>query len=601
MPTNIQNVSFMSPQALLAPDLSVEQQQVQRQMNLAAALREQAMGSIDNPGGGNISWTQGAAKLAQALAGMVVQKRADKKQMGLNQQFAGRMGSMFGQTGGGGQASGGGPPPPSSIAPPAPTINVPDSPSAGPSGAPVNASPTMPQQGQPDTLAAQPGPMAADGSAQAPPPSGNPQQGTYHRGPWSMTDDPQADIAKMMGDQGEYFKQLIANSAKGAAPTDVEIMQQHLVQAAQRGDMGAVQAISQALQKLNRMPIESIRTNSIGFDPNTGQYHYVPKIGEGQAPTLDANGNVTGVGVIPGAAESATTIAQAEAKGKASYAPTQVLGSDGNYHTTPLTQVPGFGNGQQPPPAQGGGLNGFYNRPASGGNTSPTSAGNVSAPGPRVQSAETAAGTQSATAFDAATKEAAGARNTQMLTNQMIDEINGMGGKDALPTGAGAMSIAHGQSIANTVAGSLGFKLPFNADKISRFNELNKNTAQLGLQLAGQASGQAGATDARLLTALAALPGAGYTKAANEHVRTVINSLAEGAFQHAQAKMQWAKQGGQTDNIGFEQQWQQAYNPDIFYHMQQGDLAAWQKSMSPTALNRVMNQARQMKALGAFQ
>ena len=71
---------FLSPQALIAPDQAVEQQQVQRQSELAAALRQMSMEPIDASNGGNISWTQGMAKLAQAIAGGFVQRSADNRQ-----------------------------------------------------------------------------------------------------------------------------------------------------------------------------------------------------------------------------------------------------------------------------------------------------------------------------------------------------------------------------------------------------------------------------------------------------------------------------------------------------------------------------------------
>ena len=160
MAGNIQNVSFMSPQAMIAPDLSVQQQQQQRQSDLAAALRQMSFDPID-AGKGNIAWTQGAAKLAQALAGIVVQKRADKQQINLNQAMQDRMfgkkdangnsapGMFGGYSGGGGQSSGGGGAPPPSISPPAPQqapVIQPPQMRAQPPSAPLPDQNAMPQQ-----------------------------------------------------------------------------------------------------------------------------------------------------------------------------------------------------------------------------------------------------------------------------------------------------------------------------------------------------------------------------------------------------------------------------------------------------------------------
>ena len=46
MPTYVQPVSF-SAQSLLAPDIAVQQQQAQRQSDLAAALRQMSLEPID--------------------------------------------------------------------------------------------------------------------------------------------------------------------------------------------------------------------------------------------------------------------------------------------------------------------------------------------------------------------------------------------------------------------------------------------------------------------------------------------------------------------------------------------------------------------------
>ena len=89
------SVNFWSPQAMVAPDLTVQEQQIERQRAIADALRAQSLQN-DVPQRGAYSWTQGASKLAQALAANVIHRRTDKQQTALNQAYAGRMGAMFG-------------------------------------------------------------------------------------------------------------------------------------------------------------------------------------------------------------------------------------------------------------------------------------------------------------------------------------------------------------------------------------------------------------------------------------------------------------------------------------------------------------------------
>jgi hypothetical protein len=74
MPTNINTVAFMNPAD--QANMLLEQQQQQRAQDYATALRQQSMQDIPSNGGA-ISWTQGMAKLAQALAANHAQRRSD--------------------------------------------------------------------------------------------------------------------------------------------------------------------------------------------------------------------------------------------------------------------------------------------------------------------------------------------------------------------------------------------------------------------------------------------------------------------------------------------------------------------------------------------
>ena len=97
--TTSQNVSFVgpSPQQLLlqGPDLLIQQQQLERKQNLIDALRQQSLQQIDG-GRGNISWTQGLAKLANAWAAGSMQKKNDALAKGVYQAMRDRQNTMFG-------------------------------------------------------------------------------------------------------------------------------------------------------------------------------------------------------------------------------------------------------------------------------------------------------------------------------------------------------------------------------------------------------------------------------------------------------------------------------------------------------------------------
>src|SRR6266581_3838888 len=59
------------------------QQQLQRRRALAMALQQQAIEPIETPPGGAVSWTQGAAKLVQALMAGLSNRKLDREQAGL--------------------------------------------------------------------------------------------------------------------------------------------------------------------------------------------------------------------------------------------------------------------------------------------------------------------------------------------------------------------------------------------------------------------------------------------------------------------------------------------------------------------------------------
>jgi chitodextrinase len=84
MPTNIRNVSFVNPlDPAGSAALQVQQQQIQRQQAIAQALQQQSMQEDKVEPGSRVSWTQGLAKLAQALAARDTYKKTDAQQVDL--------------------------------------------------------------------------------------------------------------------------------------------------------------------------------------------------------------------------------------------------------------------------------------------------------------------------------------------------------------------------------------------------------------------------------------------------------------------------------------------------------------------------------------
>lgn len=552
MPGN--TVSFMQPGAILAPDLSVEQAKLQRQYELAQALRQMSLEQVDG-GRGPVSWTQGAAKIAQALAGRNLVRRADDKQLAVNQAYASRLGSMFG-----GQSKGGDPTstPSQASDPSAPLSNIPH---------PI-------QSVDPDAAA----------STSSPAPSAPPAaQAGNQPGPWSLTGNPQQDMSLYAANPEEYTKSMIASHA----PTDMAKTVQQAQAALARGDMATATALLQNIQKNNYIAPVNARGNSWTTDPMTGKRTYNPGLPEGSEPVFDANGNVTGVKMIDGTVQAISAVtgakAGAEAAAKAPYELTEIVDpATGEKRLVPKSTLTG-GSGNSS--GGYGTLNSHYGV----GGTAPVN--NVSGLSPGATSAATTAGTNSANGFNEAIQGGVQAKNAI----RSIDNI--MSAAKNLPTGPGSGLISNVKSGVNAIAGAAGMGPVFDPSQIAHFDEMAKNAAALGDQLSNAAGG---GTDARLHNALRSLPGDHYSPQAIQEVGTNLKSLQSAASARSQAAAAWQQLHGANSYPQFQQTWQRAYNPDIFYHMQKGDVAQWSKGMSAIEREHVMGQYRQMKAMGAF-
>ena len=251
----------------------------------------------------------------------------------------------------------------------------------------------------------------------------------------------------------------------------------------------------------------------------------------------------------------------------------------------------------RPPPTAGSpkptGIIGNYYANQGGGGNPPANTGNISAPGPQAQTAATTAGTNSANGFQQAIDDGAKAKDASRSLTLIMDAA-----KD-LPTGPGAETVSNLKSGVNAAVGAFGRGPIFDPDKIAKFNEMAKNAANLGQQLSSGAG--ANGTDARLSNALKSLPTSHYSPAAIQEVGLNLKALAAAANGRAQAAAAWQQQNGPGGYAQFQSQWQKAYNPDLFYHMQKGDFQGWASNMSPASRAHTLDQYRTLKSLGAFQ
>jgi hypothetical protein len=103
--TSPNTINFASPQAMIAPDIAAQQLQLQRQQQLADALRQGAITPIESQtvtGAGParvvpISPFQGLAKLGQAYFAKKLQDQNDAKQLELGKAYMGQLAKILGQ------------------------------------------------------------------------------------------------------------------------------------------------------------------------------------------------------------------------------------------------------------------------------------------------------------------------------------------------------------------------------------------------------------------------------------------------------------------------------------------------------------------------
>jgi hypothetical protein len=376
----------------------------------------------------------------------------------------------------------------------------------------------------------------------------------------SLSGNPQQDMGDMMLNPEKYGEAVIASHT----PTDLAKM---MAQSGIDPNSALGHQIMQAnIAKQNYIAPAQARPGGYTQDPTTGAWTYHAALPQGSQPTMAPDGSVASVAPIPGAAQVESVMAGAKAGAtSAAQAPYDLITvtdpQSGRTYQIPKSSITGGAGGAAAP--SGGGLNGYY-RGASG-----APAGAPAGLGASETSSLTTAGKNSADAFQSAIDGGNNAKNSIRLIDNIMTAANG------LQTGTGADAMSQVKSFGNSVLGQVGIH-PFDTRDIAKFDEIRKNAAQLGDQLSASVGG---GTDARLKNALDGLPTAHYSPQAIQEVGTNLKALQTAALGRAQAASAWLQTHKPDSYPEFQQAWQKAYDPDLFYYMQKGPdaFAGWVK------------------------
>ena len=642
--------------AAVDPEYQAQQAQAQRNYALAQAMRQQSMEDSTAPGGGRVSWTQGVARLAQALSANVLNSRADKQSIAFGRALGTAVNGNFGIAPTGNPApanSRPNAPPPQALAAGlrgntsapqqaqspavapsagnttgdalvpsagyAPGAQIPSDRSAplpNANSAPANAPPVQASQASGNgMLSAQPPMSSPSQSSQQPmqASASSSQQSTPQtappRAPWALTGDPYRDRAKWLLGGDEYAKAVIANDQKASAMTDGEILINHARQAEANGDHATASSLAQQAFKLGYIPEVSHRGGSWGSNPMTGALQFYPNAPvNGAVPTTDKNGQMSWA-LPTGTTGVISDAHQAEATGKGigsvPYETTKLKDKDGNEYTVATSTLHGIGTpiggapaaspgGVAPPGGRGAGtLEQNYGAPALSGGPSSNGgpSGNLSDIGPGTVSANKQAGENSANNFQRFQMGGAQAADTQRLLSQLEEAGKG------LNTGALGPQILHFKSAVNSVVPGT-----FDPNHIAKFDEVQKLSAQLASQMAGESGGPKGTTDAQLANSTNAIANGHYSPQAFQNVLDGWHGRIAGKQASNQMSAQWQQQHGSNSWTAFDNAYQHAYNPDIFFYKQQGDKAFtnWTNSLPPAQARHILQQYQTMRSMGAF-
>lgn len=652
-PAGIKMVPFVNPADPVGS--SIDAQQIARQQELADALRQRSIEPIQVQSG-NISWTQGLAQLAQVLAANHLQRQANASQwdagaraqnarsqmhyganapqidMSANPYNASEAGRNFGQRIK--DFVSGGPPvgQPNHIAALATAIspNAGNGPlvtpsvsalSAGPTRTPPPSPPSFPQTGQApapvsgangsNVLApsSPPMPVASNAGTNAPPPAPSP---TAPPPPANQALAAPRDqlFPTMTADQGmyselnapdEYWKGVISANQ----PTDV--VKNLIAQGFKPGSPEFDAALNNVNRKAGFIDPTVIRGGSSAFmNDGSNRTVYAPNVPEGYQPARDAQGNVTGIvpiaggpGAVRGSA-AAKSIGAADgdlvpigndAQGRAIY------GRKSDYLQPPTNSGSPPSNGPMPGAGKGSGsLQNTYgpnpNASASGAATTPNGPATTISPAQR--GAQEQAGRISADTYNRIISAGEGKSESEQAL-QMIKELG-----STTNTGPGAGWAAAIEGGVNRVARGAGFNNVFDDKHVAKIQEITKLVSSLGLLSGG--TGKNGATDARLKTALDALPDPEKAPQALQTIAPYLAARAASDRSQSRAAANYYQTFGADTAPKFQVDWNRNNDPRIFQWMQEGPngVKAHMNQLSPSERNVVAGKYQALKKMGAF-
>lgn len=578
MAGNIQNVSFADP---LDPGYAIQAEALQRQQALADAMRQQSLAPIE-VNKGAISWTQGAAKLAQAIAANRLQNRANANAWDLAAQSANQMRSLFNSPNapplpqidtsqnpyrsGGGSGLGGAlrsffglgpsagsattgnapqtavpvqqpapqaPTPPVQVASngPTPTFPAPDptptpapDPSQDISGAMAGLGAQAQAYGVPGTSQQQPPQPALPSDAAQAPAAPVPQQA----GPLSLTGSPGQDYALYHMDPQAYLTGVVNSHVPGD-------FAKLLINAGIDPNSALGKQMMQAqIAKQNYVASESGRPGATIRDPFTKQIIGVdPQNIEATNPEI-VNGQFTGRYLpAPGAAQAVGAVAAAKSVGQAAGDLVDVFNpATGQMDKVPKSTVLGGGFSATPPPG--------FNK------------------------ASDVAGQNSAQGFQAISDGAADVPNRIYALKQMQGIVSG---PDAV-LGPGSQAAAHLKGVLGTIGQSVGMQAPPSVDN---YQEFSKWASQYSARSA-QELGLSG-SDARVNLAIHATPNGEMTKGALQMIIPQMIGIENAKQGYAQAANAWQQQRGPQTLQQFRTAWNQVYDPRVYTMMAQGPQA----------------------------
>jgi hypothetical protein len=343
----------------------------------------------------------------------------------------------------------------------------------------------------------------------------------------------------------------LAKAAKGATPTDTEVLMNHARILASQGDYQGAAMLAAQAQKAGYIPPVSGRPGGWTIFPD-GHREYNPTApAPGSMPIMD-NGQPTGKwtedpSVAAIQAQQAGAVAGAQAGAKAPYDVIQIWDPNRNaFVNVPKSAVTGgFGS------SSGGPLTHYYG--ASGGLQSSPSLG--------AQAAAEQYGKGSANAFLDTQDIAENSPQRVQALREMQTLLSGPNGLNTGPTAAKFQQLAeeHG--------------LPFGYSNNAFV--FNKDAARFVAQSA-QDLGLNG-SDARLGMMANASPNMKMTPQALSVVIPTMIGLEYAKMAKATAASTWAQHSPGT-NAQFESTWRQAYDPRMFTAYAQGGVQALAKA-----------------------